>query len=49
MLRYLSENEKADRFENAILKVLNDANKLTGDLGGSATTSELTNEVINNL
>ena len=49
MLRYLGENEKADRFENAILKVLNDANKLTGDLGGSATTSELTNEVINNL
>lgn len=49
MLRYLGENEKADRFENAILKVLNDANKLTGDLGGSATTSELANEVINNL
>ena len=49
MLRYLGENEKADKFENAILKVLNDANKLTGDLGGSATTSELANEVINNL
>jgi 3-isopropylmalate dehydrogenase len=45
----LGENEEADKFEKAILKVLTDANKLTGDLGGSATTSELTNEIINNL
>ena len=49
MLRYLGENEEADRFEASILKVLNDANTLTGDLGGSATTDELTREVINNL
>ena len=32
MLRYLGENEAADRFDAAILKVLNDANVLTGDL-----------------
>ncbi|WP_458454547.1 isocitrate/isopropylmalate family dehydrogenase [Methanobrevibacter sp.] len=49
MLRYLGENEAADKFDNAILKVLNDANILTGDLGGSASTMELANEVKNNL
>jgi 3-isopropylmalate dehydrogenase len=49
MLRYLGENDEADRFEASILKVLNDANTLTGDLGGSATTDELTGEVIKNL
>ncbi len=49
MLRYLGENEAADRFDAAILKVLNDADVLTGDLGGSATTMELAEEVKNNL
>ena len=49
MLRYLGENEAADRFDAAILKVLTDANILTGDLGGSATTMELASEVKNNL
>jgi 3-isopropylmalate dehydrogenase len=45
----LGENDEADRFESAILKVLNDANTLTGDLGGSATTTELAEAVKNNL
>ncbi|MEE1134548.1 MAG: isocitrate/isopropylmalate family dehydrogenase, partial [Methanobrevibacter sp.] len=49
MLRYLGENQAADKFESVILKVLNDANILTGDLGGSATTAELTEAVKNNL
>ena len=49
MLRHINENEAADRFEAAILKVLNDANVLTGDLGGSATTVELAEAVKNNL
>ena len=49
MLRYLGENEAADKFDTAILKVLNDADILTGDLGGSATTMELAEEVKNNL
>ena len=49
MLRYLGENEAAERFDAAILKVLTDANVLTGDLGGSATTMELASEVKNNL
>ena len=45
MLRYLSENEAADRLDAAILMVLSDAEVLTGDLGGSATTQELADEV----
>ncbi len=49
MLRYIGESEAADKFESAILKVLEDANILTGDLGGSATTSELTEAVKNYL
>jgi 3-isopropylmalate dehydrogenase len=49
MLRYLGEIEAADKFEAAILKVLTDANVLTGDLGGCATTAELASEVKNNL
>lgn len=49
MLRHLGENEAAYRFDNAILKVLSDANILTGDLGGSATTMEVAEEVKNNL
>ncbi len=48
-LRYLGENTAADKFEAAILKVLNDANTLTGDLGGSASTTELAEAVKNNL
>ena len=49
MLRYLGENEAADKLDAAILKVLNDANTLTGDLGGSASTMELASEVKNNI
>lgn len=49
MLRYINENEAADKVESAILKVLTDANVLTGDLGGSATTTELAEAVKNNL
>lgn len=49
MLRYIGEVEAADKFDAAILKVLNDGNVLTGDLGGSASTMELTQEVKNNL
>ena len=49
MLRYIGENEAADRFDAAILKVLNYGNILTGDLGGSATTMELAEAVKDNL
>ncbi len=49
MLRYLGENNAADKIDESILKVLTDANTLTGDLGGSSTTTELANEIIKNL
>ena len=49
MLRYLGENDAADKIDKSILKVLTDANTLTGDLGGSSTTTELANEIIKNL
>jgi 3-isopropylmalate dehydrogenase len=49
MLRYLGENEAADKFDAAILKVLNEGKTLTGDLGGSATTMEVTNAIKNAL
>uniref|UniRef100_UPI0037DD5296 isocitrate/isopropylmalate family dehydrogenase n=1 Tax=Methanobrevibacter smithii TaxID=2173 RepID=UPI0037DD5296 len=35
MLRYLGENEAANKFDAAILKVLNEGKTLTSDLGGS--------------
>ena len=49
MLRYLGEDGEAERLDSAILKLLNDANTLTGDLGGSATTCDVACEVIKNL
>ena len=47
MLRYLGENESAEKVDNAILTLLSEGTVLTGDLGGSATTNEVTNEIIN--
>ena len=41
MLRYLGENEEADKFDASILKVLSECKTLTSDLGGSATTMEV--------
>ncbi|WP_405291592.1 isocitrate/isopropylmalate family dehydrogenase [Methanobrevibacter sp.] len=49
MLRYIGENEAADKFDAAILKVLNDANTLTADLGGNASTMEVAQAVKDNL
>ena len=49
MLRYIGENEAADRFDNAILKVLEEGKTLTGDLGGSASTEEITQAIKNYL
>ncbi|MBQ9025801.1 MAG: NAD-dependent isocitrate dehydrogenase [Methanobrevibacter sp.] len=46
MLRYLNENESADKLDNAIIKLLSDGKVLTGDLGGNATTEEVANEII---
>lgn len=49
MLRYLGENDAADKFDTAILKVLSEGKTLTGDLGGSATTMEVAQAVKNAL
>lgn len=49
MLRYLGENDAADKFDAAILKVLSECKTLTGDLGGSATTMEVAQAVKNAL
>ncbi len=45
MLRYLGENEAAEKIDNAILKLLTEAKVLTGDLGGKSTTIEVANEI----
>ena len=45
LLRYLGESDEADRLDNAILKLLEEGKVLTGDLGGNATTSEVSNEI----
>lgn len=49
MIRYLGENDAADKFDAAILKVLSEGKTLTGDLGGSATTMEVAQAVKNAL
>ena len=49
MLRYLGENDAADKFDAAILKVLSEGKTLTGDLGGSATPMEVAQAVKNAL
>lgn len=49
MLRYIGENEEADKFDAAILKVLNDGKILTRDLGGSSSTMEVAEAIKNNL
>ena len=49
MIRYLGETSEALKLDKAILKLLNDSNTLTSDLGGNSTTLEVVCEVINNL
>lgn len=49
MLRYLGENEAANKFDAAILKVLNEGKTLTSDLGGSATTTEVAQAIKDSL
>jgi isocitrate dehydrogenase (NAD+) len=46
MLRHIGEQRAADRMRTAIEGVLADGSVLTGDLGGTATTAELTDAVI---
>ncbi len=49
MLKYIGERDRAEKIENALLKTLKEGKVLTADLGGNATTTEFTAEVIKNL
>ncbi len=49
MLKYIGEKEYAEKIEKALLKTLKEGKVLTADLGGSATTTEFTDEIIKNL
>jgi isopropylmalate/isohomocitrate dehydrogenase-like protein len=46
MLDYLGEDKWAERVENAVVTVLKEGKQLTPDLGGSSTTSEVTEAII---
>jgi isocitrate dehydrogenase (NAD+) len=46
MLRHLVEMEIAVRVESAVQKVLREGQHVTGDLGGKAGTTEMTNAII---
>jgi isopropylmalate/isohomocitrate dehydrogenase-like protein len=45
MLDYLGEKETATKIENAVMKVLNEGKVRTKDLGGSSTTSEMSDAI----
>ncbi|MBN1784883.1 MAG: isocitrate/isopropylmalate dehydrogenase family protein [Candidatus Bathyarchaeota archaeon] len=49
MLDYLGENSWAERIENAIVSVLKEGKVLTPDLGGSSSTKEVTDAIIDAL
>ncbi|OWT33815.1 isocitrate dehydrogenase [Methanobrevibacter sp. 87.7] len=49
MLDYLGEQEAATKVENAILKVLKEGKDVTGDLGGNASTMEMSEAIKNAL
>ena len=49
MLHHLGEHAVADRIQAALSKTLLEKNKLTGDLGGKATTTEFAQAIIENL
>lgn len=49
MLDYLGENRWAERIENAIISVLEEGKFLTPDLGGSSSTKQVTDAIIDAL
>lgn len=48
MLRFIDENIYADKIEHALFKTL-EQGKCTNDLGGSLTTTQFTDAIIENL
>ena len=49
MLNHMGEEEKAEAIIKAVTKTISEGKVLTGDLGGSATTDEITEEIIKNI
>ena len=49
MLRHIEEGEVADRIESAVCCVLAEGRVRTGDLGGTASTTEYTEQIIEHL
>ena len=49
MLKYIGEVDCANTIDKALRKVLSEGNILTPDLGGSSSTTEFKNEIIQNL
>ena len=49
MLKHLDKRDVADRIETAVRKVMVDQNIRTGDLGGSASTTEFAETIVRNL
>ena len=49
MLRHLELNTYADRIESALLGTIAEGKFLTGDLGGSSTTTDFTSAVCSRL
>ncbi len=49
MLRHIGKVEAAEAVQRAVIKTIADNRTRTGDLGGSSTTAEFTDEIIRNL
>lgn len=49
MLNYINEKDVASKIDKALRRTLKEGKFLTCDLGGSASTEEFTEEIINNL
>ena len=49
MLKYMNLNDYAEKIEKAVLKTLEVSNVKTADLGGTASTTEFTEKIIENL
>jgi isocitrate dehydrogenase (NAD+) len=49
LLRHFGDNRRADAIEKALMSVIKDGKTLTSDLGGSASTTQFTDEVISRL
>ena len=49
MLKHIGENKVAEKIEKALYTVIEEGTVLTQDLGGNATTTEYTKEIISKL